>query len=77
MISELIEILKREDEALNKLLGLLDKLFTLIIEKDTFKLDAIVTEIQLCNKEVAEAEVERRKLTGKATMSNIIENASS
>lgn len=77
MINELIEILKKEEEALNKLLNLLDKQFILIMEKDTFKLDAIVTEIKLCNKEVAEAEVERRKLTGKAAMSDIIEDAAS
>lgn len=73
---ELKVIMKDEYEALSQLLALMDKQYTLIMKKDVFGLDKIIEEIKKCNKNVAEAEVERRKLSQGKAMKDII-NASS
>lgn len=66
-------ILNEELKALNRLLELLDKQFKLIMKKDIFGLEEVVEEIKLCNKEVAEWEVERRKIVNGASMKEEIE----
>ncbi|MGV3024286.1 flagellar protein FlgN [Clostridium thermobutyricum] len=67
------EILNEELKSLNRLLGLLDKQFKLIMKKDIFGLEEVVDEIKLCNKEVAEWEVERRKISNGNSMRELIE----
>ena len=42
------------------------------MKKEVFELEALVDEIKLVNKEVAQAEVERRKLVGKRSMREIV-----
>ena len=72
MINNLIEVLKEEEKELNELLILLDKQYKLIINKDIFGMEAIVEEIKLKNKTVAESEVNRRKVLGKESIKDII-----
>ncbi|MDY4721111.1 MAG: flagellar export chaperone FlgN, partial [Clostridium paraputrificum] len=43
-----------------------------VMKKEVFELEALVDEIKLVNKEVAQAEVERRKLVGKRSMREIV-----
>ncbi|MGL4849673.1 MAG: flagellar protein FlgN [Clostridium sp.] len=67
------EILNGELKALENLLGLLEKQFKLIMKKDVFELEEIVEEIKHGNKDVAQWEVERRKITKGREMSLVIE----
>ncbi|MBS5986350.1 flagellar export chaperone FlgN [Clostridium sp.] len=72
MINELTIVIKNEGEALKKLLSLLEKQYKHVMKKEVFELDALVDEIKLVNKEVAQAEVERRKLVGQRSMREIV-----
>lgn len=68
------EIILREQEALKKLLQLLEKQHELILKNDIFGLEAIVEEIQNCNKEVAQIEVERRAIVKGNSMAALVES---
>lgn len=70
----LIKVLVKEKKALNKLLELLDKQYELLMNKDIFGLEEVVEKIQHCNKEVAEIEIERRKLLGNFTITDVLKN---
>lgn len=72
MINELTIVIKNEGEALKKLLSLLEKQYKHVMKKKVFELEALVDEIKLVNKEVAQAEVERRKLVGQRSMREIV-----
>lgn len=72
MINELTIVIKNEGEALKKLLSLLEKQYKHVMKKEVFELEALVDEIKLVNKEVAQAEVERRKLVGQRSMREIV-----
>jgi hypothetical protein len=65
-------ILVKEAEELKKLLAILEEQHELLINNDIIKLEGIVDRIQLCNKGVAEGEVERRKLTNNQPMKDIV-----
>lgn len=66
------EVICREHGALSKLLGLLEEQHDLLIKNEVNLLEEIVESINLCNKEVAEAEIERRKIVGANSMKDII-----
>lgn len=72
MIDKLIEVLKKEENALKNLLVLLDEQFKLIMSKDVFGMEGMVERLQSCNKEIAEYEVERRKLIGGRSMREVV-----
>ncbi|MBS5926276.1 MAG: flagellar protein FlgN [Clostridium sp.] len=72
MINELTIVIKNEGEALKKLLSLLEKQYKHVMKKEVFELEALVDEIKLVNKEVAQVEVERRKLVGQRSMREIV-----
>ncbi|MBU3109071.1 flagellar protein FlgN [Clostridium gasigenes] len=72
MIDKLTEVLVKEDEALKKLLVLLDEQFKLIMSKNVFGMEEIVERLQICNKEIAEVEVDRRKLIGARSMRVVV-----
>lgn len=72
MSNELTIVIKNEGEALKKLLSLLEKQYKHVMKKEVFELEDLVDEIKLVNKEVAQAEVERRKLVGKRSMREIV-----
>ena len=75
MKNSLKDILSFEEEKLRELLALLDKQYKLILSKDIFGMEAVVEEIKLKNKEVAEAEVERRRFLGNASIKEYVENS--
>lgn len=74
-MSSLKEILIVEGKRLEELLVLLDKQYKLILNKDVFNMEAITEEIQLKNKEVAEAEVKRRKFLGNTFIREYVINS--
>ena len=75
MHSELIEVIKNENKALEHLLSLLKKQCEYVMKKDVFSLEEIVEEIKICNKSIAQKEVERRKIIGSNSM-NVLVNES-
>ncbi|GAA0085636.1 flagellar protein FlgN [Clostridium sp. CTA-7] len=75
MINNLKNVLMDEETELNELLVLLDKQYKLIINKDVFGMESIVEEIKLKNKTVAEIEVNRRRVLGKHSIKEIIEDS--
>ena len=77
MVLELTSVIKEQSMALSDLLEKLDKQHKLIVNKDIFGLEGIVEEIQLCNKKIAEVEVKRRKLTGSASVSQLVKDSNS
>ncbi|MGG7176601.1 flagellar export chaperone FlgN [Clostridium paraputrificum] len=74
MVHELIDIIRSEELALSKLLSLLEEQYKHIMEKNVFELDGMVEKIKLCNKEIAEEEVRRRKLVGTNSMKEVVRN---
>lgn len=70
--NSLNEIILKESEALRKLLTLLEEQHSMILKNDIFGLEAMVERIQICNREIAKEEVERRKLVGEDGMSKTI-----
>lgn len=75
MIDKLTEVLGKEEKALKSLLVLLDEQFKLIMSKDVFGMEGMVERLQNSNKEVAEYEVERRKLIGGRSMREVVKSS--
>ena len=75
MISNLTDTLILERKSLDSLLSLLEEQYTLIMKKKLFELEDIVGRIRLCNKDIAEQEVNRRKIVGSESMKDIVENS--
>ena len=73
--NSLNNIIIKEREALVKLLKLLEEQHNRLIKNDIFGLEEIVGVIQGCNKEIAEAEVERRKLVEGKSMRELINSS--
>jgi flagellar biosynthesis/type III secretory pathway chaperone len=73
--NSLNNIILKEREALAKLLKLLEEQHSRLIKNDIFGLEEIVGVIQSCNKEIAEAEVERRKLVEGKSMRELINSS--
>ena len=65
-------IMDNECLAIRKLLGLMDDQYEMLLKNDLFALEDIVEKIRICNKEIAEAEVERRKLVNGVNMNSVI-----
>lgn len=72
MINNLIVIIQKEKDALNALLELLERQHKNILNKEIFALDAIVDEIKLANRAVAQQEVVRRKILNGKKIQDII-----
>ena len=71
----LLNIIIEEEKAIKELLNLLDKQFQKMAEEDVFALDAIVDEIKICNKNIAEFEVKRRNLLNGTSMKEFVEKS--
>lgn len=71
-VRSIISIVVREYEALKKLLILLEEQHGLLISNDLQALEEIVERIGLCNRGIAEVEVERRKLMDGKSMKALI-----
>lgn len=72
MKEKLKEIMANEYNALKDLLESLDKQHELFVKNDVFALENLVKTIESNNRFVAQIEVERRKITGQNSMSEII-----
>jgi flagellar biosynthesis/type III secretory pathway chaperone len=68
-------IIIKETAALKTLLDLLDEQHELLIKNDIKELEDIVLKMEYCNKQIAEAEVERRKLIKGISMKAVVDEA--
>ncbi|WP_055071337.1 flagellar export chaperone FlgN [Clostridium massiliamazoniense] len=68
-------IIDEESIGLKKLLKLLDKQYKLIMSNDPIEVESIVDEIKLCNKEIAELEVKRRRVLNGVSLKEIVFNS--
>ncbi|MDV4149727.1 flagellar export chaperone FlgN [Clostridium sp. AL.422] len=75
MSDKLKDVLIFEEEKLKELLSLLDKQHKLILNKDIFGMESVAEEIRVKNKEVAEAEVDRRRYLGNTSIRDYITNS--
>lgn len=75
MSNKLYEVITLEEKKLRELLSLLDKQYNLILNRDIFGMEAIVEEIKVKNKEVAEIEVNRRRVLGNTSIKDYILNS--
>ncbi|PRR79391.1 FlgN protein [Clostridium liquoris] len=75
MIEDLNRIIIEEIKALEVLLGCLDRQHEYIAKDDVFKMEAVVEDINNCNKKIAKLEMERRNITKGESMEQIV-NAS-
>ena len=73
MTQELNSIIVQETEAVGTLLLALEEQHRCILANDIFGLDACVSTIKEANKNIANMEVERRKLTAGRPMTEIIQ----
>lgn len=72
MKEALYDVMKNEYEALMEMLKVLEKQYEILVKKDAFALDDIVKKIENVSRKVALSEIERRKITGKVKMSELI-----
>ncbi len=77
MEQQLLIVMEEEYNALKQLLNLLELQFSFILKRDIFSLDKVVEDIKLCNKSIAEAEVNRRRLTKGKAMREILKDLGS
>jgi len=77
MREELKDIMDEEAKCLGELLELLNLQHDYILKKDVFKLEAIIEDIEKCNKTIAKTEVKRRAITKGRAMSEVIKEINS
>ena len=73
MITELIDLIKMQNEDLSQLLVLLETQYTMIVKHDAFGLEALVDKLGQCSKRIAQEEVERRKLLGNQSIKKFVQ----
>ena len=71
-MSDLKDVIKGEREALENLLKLLDEQYEYIMKKKVIELEGLVDKIKNANKDIALAEVNRRKLVGNERMKDLV-----
>lgn len=71
-MSDLRDVIKGEREALENLLKLLDEQYEYIMKKKVIELEGLVDKIKNANKDIALAEVNRRKLVGNESMKDLV-----
>jgi flagellar biosynthesis/type III secretory pathway chaperone len=72
MIDELNKLMINQEKDLKELLNLLEIQNKLIVKKDLFGLEGVVDKLSECSKRIAKQEIERRKLIGKDSVSEIV-----
>ena len=72
MLEELKIVIRKEMGAVEKQLELLDKQNSLIMKNDAIKLEMVVEEIKVANRDIAEFEVEKRKLLNGQNFKEVI-----
>lgn len=72
MDKKLVDIIINETNALEDLLALLQEQYLYIMKKDVFSIEEVIEKIKLSNQQIAQEEVNRRKLVGNKPMREII-----
>ncbi len=72
MTEELIKLIKAQSEELKELLMLLEAQYKMIMEKDVFGLEGIVDKLNECSKKIAQYEMNRRKILGNESISELV-----
>ena len=72
MLEELKIVIRKEMGAVEKQLELLDKQNSLIMKNDAIKLEMVAEEIKVANRDIAEFEVEKRKLLNGQNFKEVI-----
>ncbi|WP_294352337.1 flagellar export chaperone FlgN [uncultured Clostridium sp.] len=72
MDKKLVDIIINETNALENLLALLQEQYVYIMKKDVFSIEEVIEKIKLSNQQIAQEEVNRRKLVGNKPMREII-----
>lgn len=72
MDKKLVDIIINETNALENLLALLQEQYLYIMKKDVFSIEEVIEKIKLSNQQIAQEEVNRRKLVGNKPMREII-----
>lgn len=72
MTEELIKLIKAQSEELKELLMLLETQYKMIMEKDVFGLEGIVDKLNECSKKIAQYEMNRRKILGNESISELV-----
>ena len=72
MVNELTKTLILERQGLEKLMELLKKQHDFIMEKNVFQLEAIVDDIEVCNKKFDHLDLERRKILGNTNIKEFV-----
>lgn len=76
MITELIELIRQQNEDLKQLLMLLELQYKMIMSHDVFGLEGLVDKLGECSKRIAQEEVSRRKIVGSQSLSKFIREMS-
>lgn len=72
MENELIKLMQDQERDLRELLELLETQYKMIMGKDVFGLEGLVDKINECGKKIAKEEVNRRKLIGEESISELV-----
>lgn len=72
MLSELIGLIKEQDNRLKDLMELLEMQYEFIVNKNLFGLEDLVDQINDCSKRVAEVELRRRNLMGNSSLTQFV-----
>ncbi len=72
MDKKLVDIIINETNALENLLALLQEQYLYIMKKDVFSIEEVIEKIKLSNQQIAQEEVNRRKLVRNKPMREII-----
>lgn len=75
MMNELVELMKEQEKYLNELLILLKVQRQMINQKDNFGLEGIVDKMTQCNKNIAQSEINRRKLLNGKSIKDIVNSS--
>lgn len=72
MVNKLMGLMKEQETHLSQLLVLLQVQKEMIMKKDAFGLEGLVDKISECSKIIAKKEVDRRRLLGDNSLTNIV-----
>lgn len=72
MIEKLIELIKAQNDELQKLLDLLKTQYNMIMNKDAFGLEGLIDKMNNTSKVIAQQEVKRRNLTAEQEIKKIV-----
>ena len=72
MLAKLKIVIRKEMGAVEKQLELLDKQNSLIMKNDAIKIEMVAEEIKVANRDIAEFEVEKRKLLNGQNFKEVI-----